>query len=344
MTRPAGTVAEVAAWWAMRLGEDPSAQDRAAFEAWVGENPAHADAYARATRGLSGVGDKLDDPRLAALGARVLADTAPRRRRAPLWAAGLAACLALVVAASALVATGVFTRTPDAYETAIGERSTVRLADGSTVTLNTASRIEIDYSPGTRGVTLARGQALFEVAKDADRPFVVTAGDRTVTALGTAFDVRLDAARVQVTLIEGKVSVDEKSAPAAKPAPTVLAPGEQLVAAIRKPDLSSTLSSEALAKEEPEIITTDVERVTSWREGRLVFRNEPLADAVTEVNRYSTTKLLLADDPHLQEVRVSGVFDTGSTASFTLALETLHGVHVETLSSRAVALTWREPG
>ncbi len=94
------------------------------------------------------------------------------------------------------------------YATRIGERSTIRLADGSVVTLDTASRVSLDLTTANREVHLLGGQANFEVAKDKARPFVVYAGDRRITAVGTAFDVRLDQREVCVTLVDGKVSVD----------------------------------------------------------------------------------------------------------------------------------------
>jgi transmembrane sensor len=187
------------------------------------------------------------------------------------------------------------------YSTAIGERSTIALEDGSTLVLNTATRLRVDFTRSARNVTLLSGQALFEVASDARRPFTVQAGDRRITALGTAFDVRVEAGVVRVTLLEGRVAVEEPGRPANR---EELTPGQQLLAASRG---AATVRH------------ADVERVTSWRDGRLVFENEPLAGVVAEVNRYSNRKVVLSD-PALGELRISGTFRIGSPVNFISAL------------------------
>lgn len=202
---------EVAAYWAMRLASPAcSPSDRTAFEAWRDEKPTHAEAYRRVTNALTEVDRHLGHPALLALGETVLAETEkPRRPWLRSAAISVAAALALAVGVATYFEVIVEQRAEPVvsaatYETAVGERSTVTLPDGSTVVLNTASRVELDYTPATRGLTLTAGQALFEVAKDPDRPFVVTAGDRRIVAVGTAFDVRVDKdIGVQVTLIEG---------------------------------------------------------------------------------------------------------------------------------------------
>jgi transmembrane sensor len=184
--------------------------------------------------------------------------------------------------------------------------------------LNTQSRLEAHFSGARRSLRLVQGQAWFEVSKES-RPFVVEAGDRRIVAHGTAFDVRVDADdRVQVTLIEGRVSVEDGVSEQ-----TFLEPGQTLVAAAHQ---AETVGS------------ADIERVTSWREGRLVFRNDRLIDAVKEVNRYTTAKLVVSDDPELHDLRISGVFDAGRTATFLLALESGHAVSSRPVSSDRILL------
>src|SRR5690606_12600450 len=121
------------------------------------------------------------------------------------------------------------------YRTAVGERLAVTLDDGSVLTLNTDSRALVQYGDGIRGVTLEKGQALFEVAKNPELPFVVTAAGRKVTALGTAFDVRVTDDRLAVTLIEGRVAVEPTAPSSAIKERTELAPGDQLIAAASHP-------------------------------------------------------------------------------------------------------------
>ncbi|HEX3869467.1 MAG TPA: FecR domain-containing protein, partial [Pirellulales bacterium] len=197
------------------------------------------------------------------------------------------------------------------FATRVGERSNIILTDGSTVVLNTDSRIRVAFDGRVRRVQLLAGQAWFEVAKNQPRPFVVEAGDRKVTAHGTAFDVRLeDHDRVQVTLIEGRVSVEALGTSGAGPNTTSdhedLLPGDQLVVTGTRPATKRR---------------TDVTKATSWREGEIIFDDDTLATAIAEVNRYSAKKIVLAD-ARLASLRMSGVFIAGHSDSF---VETVTG-------------------
>jgi len=200
--------------------------------------------------------------------------------------------------------------TRDQYETRVGERSTIRLADGSVVTLDTASRVSLDLTDKDREVHLLAGQANFEVAKDKSRPFIVYAADRRITAVGTAFDVRLDQTEVLVTLVEGKVAVDQlvlrserrhHNEPVVR---TQLEAGEQLVAPV-----GGAAS----------VHGANIERSTSWREGRLLFEADRVADAVAEMNRYSSVPIVIAD-LSIGELKISGIFSTSSPQEFAHAL------------------------
>lgn len=332
---------EAAASWFLRLnGQGCSDADRDAFRAWRAD-PKNAAAYAavEAAWVWSGSGANALEMRAHRQEARAL----PRRRPWPGMATAIVAAVILATAGillwsparhsgdTQLAATPpAETPAPNAgvYSTAIGERSTVTLDDGSVVFLNTNTRLRADYSADARKVVLLEGQALFEVAKHPERPFVVVAGDRRVTALGTAFDVRLDEDRFQVTLIEGRVRVEHRSddAGARHSGRTELQAGQQLI--------DSALSGVEVRK-------APVGRVTSWREGRLIFEDEPLAAAVSEMNRYSTTRILL-DDPALERLRVSGVFRTGQPDVFVEALVAYFPIEVAPSSAKdEIVLTHR---
>jgi transmembrane sensor len=187
--------------------------------------------------------------------------------------------------------------------TARGMRRAVKLPDGSTITLNTASRVEIDYSGADRHVNLLEGEAMFDVAKNPQRPFVVAAAGRQVVALGTAFGVRLDGQAMQVTLVEGSVAIGEVQ----------LEPGQQLIAAAMQP---------------PVVRDVDIEQATSWRTGWLVLERETVRDAIREVARY-TDEQIICDDPRLMELRVSGAFRIGEVEDFLDALAEIHPITVE---------------
>lgn len=329
-------IEDMAAFWIVRLGApDCTPEDRFAFDAWKRENPAHEDAFNRLQRGNAYLDRFMTEPDFQA---RI--ERARERSKPPLWRErrfqfAAAAAVLLAVALSVVLLTSPFSPNGrvaafDTYETKIGERSTVTLADGSIVTINTNSRIEVDYTADMREIRLTRGQGYFEVAKDMGRPFVVEAGDKRVVALGTVFDVRFDKKNeVQVTLLEGLVQVDDVQTPeAAAPRQVELKPGERLV---------------ARADAAPEILETDGIEETSWRKGQLVFRSRPLADVVAEMNRYSAQKIILDDDERVLALKVSGVFNSGGrAATFVDALEAMHSLEARRSGQNQLTLAWRE--
>jgi transmembrane sensor len=316
----------VAAEWHDRMAESSvTAADEARFAQWLSADPRHASAYRAMERMWSGMGEIGTEARILEFRREALGAV----RERPVWTrrvAAAAAALVLMVGAAILANSwlnepgvprgkliagqkldaGVFT-------TAVGERSTLTLSDGSSVVLDTQSRIDVAYSPDQRLVRLVSGQAWFQVAKNPQRPFVVDAGDRRITALGTAFDVRLLGSEksVQVTLVEGRVTVEAIQSPWARllrspPAPSVLTPGDSLVIADAQPVITRR---------------ADVAKIGSWRQGQIVFSDETLASAIEEVNRYSHVQIVLAD-PSLAGLRVSGVFNAGHSQSF---IETVTG-------------------
>lgn len=291
---------EAAAWFA-RLGRrSVTTQSLREFRDWR-RAPANADAYARVEAAWSTAGRLSEDPDVraatrAALGRRTVRGRLAALKPSRALAIGLAGAAIAVAAALYL---GPLLLQP-AYATGVGEQRLVVLQDGSRVRLNTDSRIRVRFSGAERRVALARGEAFFEVAHDARRPFTVDAGDADVRALGTKFDVRRDDGAVHVTLLEGSVRVRREEEARA----WTLAPNQQL-----------TLAPGRAAAPRP----ADAARATSWTTGRLVFRETPLAAAVAEVNRYARTKVELAE-PALAAAPVNGVFDTGDTEAFVAAV------------------------
>ena len=330
--------AEAAGYWVGRL-ESPNCgpADRAAFEAWRAADREHSKAYARAQKMLALVDLHIGSIEMTELGEQVFVETKKSHRSSFYSAAvGLAVACTLIVGVVLIQQTRVI-KPENILETAVGQRSTITLSDDSIVTLNTDSRVELHYSPDVRQLVLVRGQAHFEVKKE-PRPFEVLAGDQRIVALGTAFDVRLDADQsVQVTLVEGRVSIDEttQSAPA-KPSTidqlpflTELEAGEQLIV---EPD---TL---------PIVVKADIEQVVGWLEGRLVFRGDSLEEAIAEFNRYSLRKLVVSNDARLDTIQVSGVFNAGSTTKFVAALETLHPIKAREFANDRIELRWWDAG
>ena len=307
-------------WVLRRESSGLSATEAEAFEAWLAQSPAHRDVFA-STESFWAVTAQLErHPRMADKRRWALAAAARARvvRRA------IAASVAAVVLGLGGVAFLYQNNAPrplatQAFSTAVGQQATVTLPDGSTLTLNTDTRVRTVADDDKRLVYLDRGQAFFRVAKDRRHPFVVTAGGRTVTALGTAFEVRVDKGALKVVLVEGRVRVEsakplrkgpaESSAPAAASAPsapmtTDMSAGSQLVA----PDDADW-----------RLTRTDVARETSWLTGQIIFDDEALGDVVAELNRYSTRKMVFADQ-RLAERRISGIYTPGDVHGFSLAL------------------------
>lgn len=311
---PSDLASSEAADWCARLNSRTvSTGELEDFYRWRRE-PANAAAYAeterawRAARTLGADGDIAD-----ALGEVLTRPVAPdgwwRGWRVQLSAA----CVALLV----VIAIGWGVTRPQVLETAIGEQRLTQLADGSRVRLDTHSRVEVRLHRSERDVTLTEGQAFFEVAKDASRPFLVTANGSTVRAVGTRFGVRLDGDTVAVVLADGSVRVAGATAGS-----TMLQPGEAV-----------TLVGGKVGTPGP----ADIEALTSWTTGRLIFRDTPLVAAVAEMNRYGRMPIVLAT-ARADALRVNGVFDTGNSEAFVAAASAVSGLRVDRMPDGHVQL------
>jgi transmembrane sensor len=326
--RGANAVHRRASEWLVLLDSgDATADDRKRFEAWLRESPRHRTAL-----------DELEETwgRLTAMGDRARVDGnvepdpdavlkhldhigwARRRPRAAAWAA--AAAVVVAAALSALLILPGESQTP--YRTDVGERRTVSLPDGSTVDLNTSTELLVEYTDQQRLIAMLRGEVFFDVARDESRPFIVAAGHGAIRAVGTGFAVRLRSPDlVSVTVTEGIVqvtrsSVDRSDAPqttGTPPAPTVR-PGQR--AEYNREDTRI----EAVAQDE-------LERAQAWRRGLLVFEDASLAEVIDEVNRYTETRLVLAD-AELGELRLGGTFRTGRVEALLNVLEKGFGIRV----------------
>ena len=210
--------------------------------------------------------------------------------------------LALGMAAGILVAIGAALtyfspwRGPDdsrlqKYFTRIGEQQTIELDDGSAITLNTAGQLVVDYTEQVRRILMERGEAYFEVAEDSKRPFTVDLGLRSVTAAGTAFNIRKDPERYQVAVIEGAVALHAVTdeLPASLPSISIRGPGPRRVETGWVAEFD--VSSDELTAFQPE----SMNRYRDWRSGMLSFSYEPLSQVVQELNRYSRKKILIED-------------------------------------------------
>lgn len=317
-----------AADWAVRVDEAPlDSHGQAALDGWLAGDSRRLGAYARARAALvqarrvralgpdfdaaayaTGNADPPVDQRSPSIEQVVVpiaaaepseavgADGRPSRRRFLAWggsavAAGLVGVVGLNWPAAA-----------QTYRTAKGEVRLVPLADGSSITLNTASEVEVRYAGDRRHVTLVAGEALFDVAPDRARPFVVDAGETEVRAIGTSFTVRrLTDAPVEVLVRQGVVEISQPAIPSRPP--------QRIVANVR-----------AIAAPQAELVATplppaQVGRALAWREGMLAFEDMPLREAAAEFARYSDVRIAFAD-PAIAEETVTGLYAANNPRGF----------------------------
>lgn len=313
----ASDIEQRAADWLMRREEpDWSASDEIRLDAWLQESLAHKAAFWRLDHGWR------QADRIGALGLDAPEVAQPRSRIANWWSLAAAASFAAV-----LVAGGAeLHRSAPAssvaalhFSTPVGGRRIVPLIDGSRVELNTATVVRTAVDGRRREVWLDRGEAYFEVRHLAGRPFVVHAGDRTVTVLGTKFAVRRDGAKVTVSVIEGRVKIDDAKQPDEVPAAIITA-GDVAIA-----QGASTLLS---ARSEE-----GVAAALAWRDGILNFDHTSLADAADEFNRYNSKKIVI-EDAGAGEIRIGGTFQASNVDAFVRLLHDAYGLRVTATSSQ----------
>ncbi|HSY08998.1 MAG TPA: FecR domain-containing protein [Steroidobacteraceae bacterium] len=337
------TLEEASAWFVeFRLGEVDSATRRR-FLGWLRRSPEHIRAYleisgAYARLPTSGSVNEAEMARLIehARSRNNLASFATDSESIPCpgvaqigsvgWGRPwrVTRLAAAVAAIGIIVALGVwFTlRHAPTYETQTAEERTITLEDGSTLQLNARTRVRVHFSDARRDVELVQGQALFKVAKDAQRPFIVTSGGAVIRAVGTQFDVDREASGTTVTVLEGRVNV-------ASQAQTFRLSANGLPAAPRELELSAgeqVIVTPAALEKSPH---PNAAAATAWTRGRLEFYETPLSEAVMEFNRYSRRPLVIVS-PELESLHINGVYSlTDNASGLLLFLRHQPDIHVD---------------
>jgi transmembrane sensor len=247
------------------------------------------------------------------------------------WIVGaLAASFAVVAIGISIMNAGLWPG--HRYSTQTGAIDTVALKDGSHIILNSDSQIRVDLGEGERRISLTQGEAFFEVAKDASRPFIVRVGQRRVIAVGTQFSVRREGDDMRVVVTEGKVRIEQLS-PVAGAAEHQ---GPLHVVLVAAGNVAQTAKGDVMIRAESE---REAENLLSWRQGYVNFDHVSLADAVAEFNRYNTRKVII-QDPTISTILISGNFRANNTDAFLDLLQSGFPVSVEkgsdqiTLSAR----------
>ncbi len=351
-------VSEACAWIAQLESGEMSASDMAALREWMGRSPAHASEI-RNVADLSGQLSVLTElasaiDATAGVGHELRKQPNGIRAAAPIFAGALTLTIVCSIAIFALWIRA--DATPKIYKTAVGEYQTISLADGTSVSLNTASQIEVDFNDTERRVRLVAGEALFEVASNPKRPFVVYSNTAIAEAVGTSFVVRLREAVTELAVVEGVVAFSKlplsveatpmrnarenavERPPAADPVPRVIVRAGQ---ALTSKELSIVTASEAESKI-PVLSERDLQRKLSWTDGFLEFSETPLEEVVEELTRHNAVSVEIAD-PALKQLKFGGIFRTGDVDQLLSALEGL-GVVVEKQSDNTYQLHLSDTG
>lgn len=315
---------EAAAWIAQLNSDRFSDADQAALREWCARSLAHREALQR----LGGIWAELDA--LAALpaelsSARTSRDAPARLRWNPFWMAHATALALAVIGAGIWVGYGTSPNSRDApvgfYATNIGEQKTVVLADLSTLRLNTNTFVEVDYRPQERRVRLVKGEALFTVAGNESRPFIVYAAANSVRAVGTQFSVRLLRDNVEVLVTEGRVAVTRSILDARTRGGTART-------SVLEQEQTAVIDDRVAAPIEiSTVASAEVQRRLSWTTGVLEFNGEPLEKVVAEVGRYTPLRIRIAQ-PALRQLPVGGRFRVGETQALFDVIEAGFGAKV----------------
>jgi transmembrane sensor len=330
---------EACAWFVEMRSGDVDAAGRQRFDVWVRKSPEHLRAYLEISEiwddaGLtdkrrSGSSEELIAkaragaevvPFEGASTSRRMPDAAPplRTRLATHRLAAAAAVGAIACGLAAYVGYQHF-RIPE-YATSTGEQRIVTLADGTRVELNSRTRLTVRFTERQRDVALLEGQAMFTVARDPRRPFVVRSRNLAVRAVGTAFDVDLKGKTTTVTVVDGRVDV--RSADTSSPAPLLVDAGEQVIATEQPQKPLRASRANVLA-------------ATAWTHGALVFEGSRLEEVIEEFNRHNERQIVLAD-PVLGDMQLSGVYTSTDPELFLRFMRSQPHVHVEETPNRIV--------
>jgi len=330
--------AEASSWLAQLETGNLDHADVAILREWVRRSPKHINELRRLAR-LSGELNVLTEMSGAMNEAAEFHHPIVRKHSSsPLPWIAFAGCMALVVLSFAwFFAPDVVE--PQALATNVGEYEEYLLEDGSMIALNTNSRLIVDYSDQVRSVVMQSGEALFTVAKDPERPFVVQAGTQRVEAVGTAFLIRLDDAQVEVSVTEGRVRLSNESEvgptpDTAQPEPIQLEMGQSM-----KVHLSSQ-EQETAVKIQP-VSDVELRRKLAWREGLLDFHQTALNEVVVEIGRHTGLEIVIADAA-LGAREFDGLFRVGETESLFEVLKLNYGVQVSYLDTKRVLLTSKD--
>jgi transmembrane sensor len=339
MESTASVLEQASHWWELLHSGSASSSDHREFGEWVARSPERVEAYLQTARLVKAIkSPRLIWPSTAAevlireakastdtvvpfsttrFSASVVRGEGPRAQSRFAWAA--AAVLLIGVGLALFIL-----ETPQEFSTALGEQRSVLLPDGSRATLNTASTIEVTMRKGRREVRLVRGEALFEVAHDAARPFVVRAGNALLMDVGTQFNVDIRSNGTTVTVVEGQVAVDSAAMSESAAAQEGHRAGDTAEALILRAHDRVLVTPAGVGAPQRGV---NVAASVAWTQRQLMFEHRPLSEVAEEFNRYNKDRIDI-DSAELERQEVTGVFDAKDPASFVAFLSSVPGVEI----------------
>ena len=327
-----------AAAWVVREERGLTAAEQDALSHWLAADPSHGEilrerrwAWREFDRiaGLPATLTPAPDPDLLAPRAARSKGSSPRWRVFAWVSAAAAAATILLWVAEAPRKVPSGQLAPSRLSTALAAPCEQRtLEDGSLVQLNRGAQLSIDFTAGVRRVRLMRGEAHFAVAKNPERPFVVEAGGVTVRAVGTAFNVQLTSAAVEVVVAEGRVAVGREAEAHSTPMASVLDARQRVVVPLRE----TGLGPPAVTLSEAELATRLV-----WQPRMLDFTDAPLASVVEELNRRNPVQLV-PESAALRELRVNASIRSDNVEGFVRLLESSFDLRAEWRSETEIVL------
>lgn len=329
-------VKEQAALWLIRISDNTLAPDELDdLRDWIGRSDFHREYLIQLSQNwddmavLQELAELFAVPRAkAALKNRSGLSMLANRWSFPGFAAAASFVVCAVILAYSLAIDPAMT-----LQTAIGERRTEQLDDGSVLTMNTGSELSVEYSGDNRIVRLNRGEVNFKVAKDPHRPFVVYAGDGLVWAVGTAFNIRLEENGVDLTVTEGRVKVYSGITPS-EPLPVLIADmadTESVPPSNRQNEAfveaGEVLQYNQVIAQKGEVQAEQLQKKLAWQSGALIFKGETLEQAVVEIRRYTDKKLQIVD-PAIKDRKVGGYYKTDDIDSLLRSMSQSYGIRV----------------
>jgi transmembrane sensor len=316
--------AEVAACFILRRADGLTASEHQLLEGWLAKDEGHRHAFDNADRAWQSLRDPEGDEILAAMRTHALS---ARPRAGSAWRPIAAAAAILLVGVCLALLFNPTLHRPGTeklggtqvallqFQSPHGILRDIRLPDGSTLTLDADSIAVGRFGSDQRTIELQQGRAFFDVMPDKARPFTVTAAGRSIVAVGTRFDVNLLQEGLMVTLLNGKVAVTALN----RTERVMLEPGQQYIERVGKAMIRS--------------LGPAIDNVVAWRVGLINFDDQPLAEAVAMMNRYSSEEIVV-DDPSIAALRVSGQFHATDAQRFAATLAEMHHLRVTHTGNR----------